>query len=119
MEVSGVGASTGVSAIGGVAIGDGGSDIGGSGIGCGGVDFGGDGVGTAGEGDGWDCGGCGLGGGVFGGSLEEELPQFLLQSTGRLTTGKHCLVDFCFGLPGRQLLVSSNTLSTLGDGTHD
>jgi hypothetical protein len=92
----GVGASIGVSTIGGVATGDGDTDTGGSGFGFGGVDRDGDGVGTAGEGDGWGCGGCGFGveGGVLGGEFEEELPQFLLQSTGRVTTGEHVLVDF-------------------------
>jgi len=78
----GVGASIGVSTIGGVATGDGDTDTGGSGFGFGGVDGDGDGVGF------------GVEGGDLGGEFEEELPQFLLQSTGRVTTGEHVLVDF-------------------------
>jgi hypothetical protein len=41
----------------------------------------------------------------------------LLQSTGRLTTGKHSLADFWFGLFCKQLLVSSNCFSWLDPGT--
>lgn len=77
-----------------------------------------------GSGDGLGWGGCGLcvGGDAFGegdGFGVFAPPHFaLLQSTGRLTTGAQTLGDFCFGLSGKQLLVSSNTTSFLEGGSH-
>ena len=81
-----------------------GADLGGAGCGLGGAETGGAGL---------------LGGGLgFGG---EDFPPHLdlLQSTGRLTTGKHVLADFWFGLSDKQLLLSSRVTSVLEDGTHD
>lgn len=40
------------------------------------------------------------------------------QSTGRFTIGVHIFADFCFGLFGRQLLLSSNTTSDLAPCMH-
>lgn len=50
---------------------------------------------------------------------DEPVPHFaLLQSTGRLTTGKQIFANFWLGRSGRQLLLSSNIMSLLEDGTH-
>lgn len=63
----------------------------------------------------------GLYSGVLGDGLDPALlpPEHLslLQSTGRLTTGKHCLTDFWFGLFFKQLLLSSNCFPLLFPGT--
>lgn len=114
-----------------------GADLGGLGLGLGvgGVDLGGAGCGLGGdgEGEGWGCGlgvggdrgveaggGVGLRTGGLGLGGEDFPPHLdLLQSTGRLTTGKHVLADFCFGLSDKQLLVSSNVMSALEGGWHD
>lgn len=40
------------------------------------------------------------------------------QSTGLLTTGAHIFPDFCRGLPGKQLLLSSNATPCLALGKH-
>lgn len=62
--------------------------------------------------------GFGFGVGVGGADLAEGPHLDLVQSTGLLTTGWHILDDFCFGLSGKQLLVSSNTASFLCCGSH-
>ncbi len=75
-----------------------------------------------GDGFGDSCfGGCGFGVFGFGVGVEcdDGAPHLaLLQSTGRLTTGVQTFADFCFGLSGKQLLLSSNTMSFLGEGSH-
>lgn len=115
-------------------------DGGGSGFDSCGVDLGGDvgdsgldgeegfGVGVDGDGDGvlyFVGDGDGdvflgfFGDGEWGFAGGDDSPQFLLQSTGFVTTGKQVLVDFWFGRPGKQLYSSSKTTSVLLDGTQD
>jgi hypothetical protein len=73
------------------------------------------GLGVTGTGLGLCVSGVGFAG--FSGLLSVHLSR--LQSTGRLTTGKHVLADFCAGLElPRQLLLSSNVFSDLVDSTH-
>jgi hypothetical protein len=51
------------------------------------------------------------------GDEDPPLHLSLLQSTGLLTTGKHVFGSFCLGLLGKQLLPSSNAVSSCEDGT--
>lgn len=70
------------------------------------------------------CGvGCGIGpgNGLFGSLTDGEdgpLHLDLLQSIGLLTIGRHSFVVFCFGLSGKQLLMSSNTMPLFLVGLH-
>ena len=55
-----------------------------------------------------------MGGDGFGVGGGDEAPHLaLLQLTGRFTTGAQTFDDFCFGLSGKQLLVSSKAMSLL------
>lgn len=110
---------------GGLGVGDG---LGLSGVCCfGGLgsDFGGAGgdglgFGVSGVGGCGCCFGVGTDGFGFAGLEGDDCPPHfaLLQSTGLLTTGWHCFDVFCFGLSGKQLLLSSITMSFLEDGSH-
>jgi len=99
--------------------GGGGEKTGGGGGECtggGGEKTGGGGEWTGGGGGGEECtsfGVSGLGDGVgFGAS-----PQCLLQSTGRVSSGKHILDDFWSFFPVKQLCESSKATTELGEGT--
>lgn len=100
--VGALGGDSGVSGVLGL-LGEDGTFVGG------GSDLGVSGTGTSGrDGDGGDCGG------------DDTSPQFLLQSTGFVTTGKQVLVDFWLGRPGKQLYSSSKTTLVLADaGTQE
>jgi len=120
---------------GGEWTGGGGEWTGGGGGECtggGGEWTGGGGEETGGGGDGEECttfgvsafGVWGLGDGVgFGSWLWLGLwpfslpPQCLLQSTGRVSTGKHCFDDFWFFLPDKQLLESSKATNEFDEAT--